>query len=195
MKERPHYSDGCTAFPEGPWSPCCWAHDRMYRYPRCVRTAWDRLLADVHLARCAAAKGYPQIAFLLFVGVRVGGWWPWLTYRVRARARKKAWEEQRKLEEERRIKTMLALKEALRRRKAQGLMALALVFTLGCANVSVRPSRVEVFTLGEAEVAVVQTEAGAQTVHVKGAALSSVGAGVFSSIITGAVMYFTGGVN
>lgn len=77
---------------------------------------WDRLLADVTLARCAASRGYPQIAFLLFVGVRVGGWWPWLAYRVRARARRKAQEEQVRIEVRRR-KMMLIQLQQLQRRK------------------------------------------------------------------------------
>lgn len=72
---------------------------------------WDRLSADVELAQCAAKKGYPQIAFLLFIGVRVGGWWPWLTHRVRARAQRKAFEEQRRLEAVRRVNLLRELKK------------------------------------------------------------------------------------
>jgi len=68
------------------------------------------------MARCVASHGNPQVAFLLFVSVRVGGWWPWFAYRVRERARKKAKEAQKKMDEERRVRTMLLLRE-LKRRK------------------------------------------------------------------------------
>ncbi len=61
----------------------------------------------------------------------------------------------------------------------------------GCAVVAVHPTRIDVQTLGEAQVAVVQSEA-QTTVTVKGAALSSIGAGVLSSAITAASMYFGG---
>lgn len=110
MRQPPTWSDGCTAFPEGPWSPCCWAHDAAYRKGGGF---WDRLLADVKLAHCAAKKGYPQIATLLFIGVRLGGWWPWLAHKAKARA-------QRKMLEHAKILKMLRQRKIVEFRKFRG---------------------------------------------------------------------------
>jgi hypothetical protein len=73
---KPFTTDGCSVFPDGTseqktlWLPCCTAHD--YAYWR-GGTSEERLVADQELQQCVAKLGKPQIAKLMFAGVRVGG--------------------------------------------------------------------------------------------------------------------------
>jgi len=78
---RPFSSDGCSRFPDGTpenpgiWRECCLKHDSVY---------WrggsydERLQADLALRACVEKRGYPRIAELMFIGVRMGGspYWP-----------------------------------------------------------------------------------------------------------------------
>lgn len=70
-------TDGCsgniyrTIFrQEPPWRNCCINHDKYY---------WrggsreKRKEADIGLMRCVAANGHPIVAFLMYLGVRIGG--------------------------------------------------------------------------------------------------------------------------
>lgn len=83
---KPFLSDGCSGFMsflwEGltgsppPWEGCCLEHDRAY---------WKggklslRREADSLLMQCVAANGHPWWAWLMFLGVRLGGVW-WLPF-------------------------------------------------------------------------------------------------------------------
>ena len=83
---KPFKSDGCSLFPDGNWGGCCVEHDRAYWQGG---TAAERKAADQALRECVKQKGYPILAQLMYVGVRVGGhhllptpwrWgfgWPW----------------------------------------------------------------------------------------------------------------------
>ena len=61
-------TNNCTLFPEGAWTTCCARHDRRYTSKRLTR-----LQADILLYRCVKRKGYPVIAILMFLGVRIVG--------------------------------------------------------------------------------------------------------------------------
>jgi len=73
---KPFTTDGCSSFPDGTgkqqslWVNCCIQHDLSY---------WkggdydERLKADKTLQSCVAKVGKPDIAGILFAGVRVGG--------------------------------------------------------------------------------------------------------------------------
>ena len=72
----PFSTDGCSAFPEGTleqqslWFDCCISHDLTY---------WkggnfaQRQQADLELGQCVAKLGEPDIAQLMYQGVRIGG--------------------------------------------------------------------------------------------------------------------------
>ncbi|WP_119396329.1 hypothetical protein [Salinibius halmophilus] len=68
--QSPFISDGCSRWPDADWYDCCVTHDIAY---------WrggseaQRLAADEALMQCVSDKGYPNIAELMFMGVRVGG--------------------------------------------------------------------------------------------------------------------------
>jgi len=79
--------------------------------------------------------------------------------------------------------------------KSIGIVVLALMVS-GCAIASVTHERAEVRTFGQVEVNAYAEDpetGGKIALSVEGGPLSSVGAGVISSAITAAVMYFTGG--
>lgn len=77
---RPFESDGCSSFPDGTyydeslWYECCKAHD--YAYWR-GGTYDERVQADEDLRACVAELGQPEVAFIMLVGVRIGGV-PWI---------------------------------------------------------------------------------------------------------------------
>ena len=58
-----------------PWRDCCVTHDREYWEGG---TWYDRVQADLNLAKCVDARGYPVWAKLMYWGVRIGGspFWP-----------------------------------------------------------------------------------------------------------------------
>lgn len=58
-----------------PWRDCCVTHDKEYWEGG---TWYDRVQADLNLAKCVDARGYPLWAKLMYWGVRIGGspFWP-----------------------------------------------------------------------------------------------------------------------
>lgn len=83
---KPFTTDGCTLFPDGNWGSCCVEHDRAYWRGG---SATERKAADQALRQCVKSQGYPVLAQLMYLGVRIGGhawlptpwrWgfgWPW----------------------------------------------------------------------------------------------------------------------
>ncbi len=72
---RPFESDGCTLSPDGTWrerdkwKECCVAHDlRLWG----GGTKSERIAADNKLRSCKDAKAGPRIAYLFWLGVRIG---------------------------------------------------------------------------------------------------------------------------
>lgn len=80
LQLKPFVSDGCSSFPDGTyeqkelWLACCTRHD--YEYWK-GGTVHQRLDSDRALRHCVAQQGEPEIAFIMLVGVRIGGS-PWL---------------------------------------------------------------------------------------------------------------------
>jgi|GEM_PF-594331 len=72
-------SNGCTAFANGPkndpeqWAHCCVEHDLFFWAGGCPSF---RLQADQRLRDCVSATGAPRIAWLMYLGVRIGSWSP-----------------------------------------------------------------------------------------------------------------------
>jgi len=62
-------SDGCTMAPDLTFSDCCYEHDIYY-----VTGAVNRKEADRCLRKCIAAKGFPVLAWIYWLGVRLFGW-------------------------------------------------------------------------------------------------------------------------
>ena len=77
----PFTSDGCSAFPNGTaqqhdlWLGCCLAHDAAYWAGGSFE---QRSQADQALRQCVASQGEQAIAWLMLMGVSVGGsaFWP-----------------------------------------------------------------------------------------------------------------------
>jgi hypothetical protein len=73
---RPFTSDGCSAFPDGTleqkelWLSCCTTHDIAYWKGGTYK---ERLQSDKDLQMCVEGIGEPEVALLMFTGVRVGG--------------------------------------------------------------------------------------------------------------------------
>ena len=63
-------SDGCSMFPDYRWKDCCVKHDKIYWNGG---SSSDRKDADMKLYRCVKEKGYPFIAKIMYIGVRIGG--------------------------------------------------------------------------------------------------------------------------
>jgi hypothetical protein len=69
-------TDGCSAFPEGTiaqqslWFDCCISHDLAYWKGGSFA---QRQQADLELGQCVARLGEPDIAQLMYRGVRIGG--------------------------------------------------------------------------------------------------------------------------
>jgi hypothetical protein len=63
--------DGCSFFPEGKQTACCNAHDIAYSFGN------SRLEADRALRECVKACGKPYMAWVLFIGVRLFGYFAW----------------------------------------------------------------------------------------------------------------------
>ena len=72
----PFSTDGCSAFPEGTidlqslWFDCCISHDMAYLKGGSFA---QRQLADKELEQCVTQLGEPDIALLMYHGVRIGG--------------------------------------------------------------------------------------------------------------------------
>lgn len=84
-------SDGCTIVSEL-FHPCCLEHDLGYHYKKDPRIAylygWDKAPAiprgevDKRFRNCmqmsSPLKDYSPIAWIRWLGVRAGGWVPWM---------------------------------------------------------------------------------------------------------------------
>ena len=72
----PFSTDGCSYFPDGTlehneqWLNCCVEHDKAYWKGG---TKKEREIADNVLQQCVADVGYPNIAKMMHLGVRIGG--------------------------------------------------------------------------------------------------------------------------
>ena len=72
----PFTTDGCSFFPDGTlennqqWLNCCVEHDKAYWKGG---TKQEREVADKALQQCVTDVGYPNIAKMMHIGVRVGG--------------------------------------------------------------------------------------------------------------------------
>ena len=73
----PFTTDGCSGGiyrsifrADPPWLDCCVDHDKFYHMGGTRR---QRRAADVELMVCVARNGHPIVAFIMWLGVRVGG--------------------------------------------------------------------------------------------------------------------------
>ncbi len=62
--------DYCTLFPEGNWANCCKDHDEDYS----AGSGVSRKKADKKLRKCIEYHGKPNIAAIVYWGVRAFGW-------------------------------------------------------------------------------------------------------------------------
>lgn len=62
--------DNCTFWFEGTWTECCKRHDRRYANKRLTRNQADKLLF-----RCVKRKSNIIMAFIMFTGIRILGWY------------------------------------------------------------------------------------------------------------------------
>lgn len=83
-------SDGCSWVSEL-YQVCCYEHDLAYRYGKDPRQAYlkdwtragfiDRAEADRRFRDCirahSALGAFSPLAFVRWIGVRIGGWWAW----------------------------------------------------------------------------------------------------------------------
>lgn len=67
-------------FPEGNWHECCLEHDYAYFH------GTGKFKADLKLAWCVLKRGHPIVAPLMWLGVTLGGWRPYLEHRKRRRS-------------------------------------------------------------------------------------------------------------
>lgn len=70
LPEGAFWTDGCSAWPDGPWQVCCIEHDVAYW---CGGSAEERAFADRALRSCVAERGFGMLGWLMWSGVRVGG--------------------------------------------------------------------------------------------------------------------------
>ena len=76
----PFSSDGCSLFPDGTWSHCCYTHDLTYWKGG---TSAQRQEADLVLRQCVEQTGHSTTASLMYHGVRLFGsaytpaWFRW----------------------------------------------------------------------------------------------------------------------
>jgi hypothetical protein len=84
---HPPSKDGCTFWPWKPaWAHCCAAHDADYWFGAMGQPGTlTRSQADNRLYHCIRRSGHPVQAWVAWVGVRAGGWWPWLAHGRRHR--------------------------------------------------------------------------------------------------------------
>lgn len=83
---KPFTTDGCSVFPDGnlidnkKWLNCCVSHDFAYWKGG---TYDERKEADEALKQCVIGIGEPELAELMYLGVRMGGspyfptWYRW----------------------------------------------------------------------------------------------------------------------
>ena len=71
---RPFSTDGCTMYGEGTcekpyaWTHCCIQHDYEYWHGG---TMEEKTAADEALSNCVAHSGYPDHAFMMFLGINL----------------------------------------------------------------------------------------------------------------------------
>ena len=65
-------TDGCSMSPDLEFSACCVEHDINYATGDITRAEADR-----KLRQCIAAKGYPYLSIVYWMGVRLFGWMPY----------------------------------------------------------------------------------------------------------------------
>lgn len=75
----PRKSDGCSFWPDGQYNACCRVHDRKYARGG---TWFDRLEADVELARCVRKTSGQDLARLMYKAVRAFGWIFWWKHKL-----------------------------------------------------------------------------------------------------------------
>ena len=76
---KPFHSNFCTGFPPGTkanpdqWKHCCIEHDFYFWAGGCSHF---RVVADKRLRACVEQTGAREIAFLMYLGVRIGSYSP-----------------------------------------------------------------------------------------------------------------------
>lgn len=65
-------SDGCTMAPDLVFKTCCEEHDMYYALGGVTRRE-----ADKRLRLCIKSKGYPVLAWVYWIAVRLFGWIPY----------------------------------------------------------------------------------------------------------------------
>lgn len=70
--------DCCTLWPDGVWQDCCCQHDDDYKYGEIPKRQ-----ADKDLKECVIASGHPVVAEMMYEGVSVFGWLPWIKHRLK----------------------------------------------------------------------------------------------------------------
>lgn len=76
LELRPFTTDYCSDFPEGnfsnpnQWKSCCFVHDLHYWIGG---TETERKNSDLELQQCVKNSGSSVDAFLMYIGVRMGG--------------------------------------------------------------------------------------------------------------------------
>ena len=75
MTHHEFKTDGCTMFPDSNYRGCCVEHDKVYHQGGNYK---DRRASDRKLRECVRDGGKPITAWIMWLGVRVGGHpiWP-----------------------------------------------------------------------------------------------------------------------
>jgi hypothetical protein len=69
--------DCCSFWPDGNWQDFCCQHDDDYKYGEVSK--WE---ADKYLREGVIASGHTKTAWVMWAGVTVFGWLPWLKHRI-----------------------------------------------------------------------------------------------------------------
>ncbi len=65
-------SDGCTLAPDLNFKECCKEHDALYQVQYGTRSSADRILR-----MCIRKAGWPKLAWIYWLAVRIFGWIAW----------------------------------------------------------------------------------------------------------------------
>ena len=71
---KPEHRDWCSRWPDGSYGSCCKRHDWRYAQPG---DRHDRARADRELRTCVTEKAGAFMGWVMWLGVRAGGWTPW----------------------------------------------------------------------------------------------------------------------
>lgn len=73
-------SDGCSFVSDhdSEVHSCCDQHDRLY-----TAQVLSRWTIDNILRQCIAESGHPTRAWIYWIGVRLGGWVPWIWIKIK----------------------------------------------------------------------------------------------------------------